>query len=174
MFLFIGSKKMCFEYSCYEFTTSGKSWTENRETCQGKGGDLVSMENGEEWEFVNDVIQTMLIPRPHEWHIGLRKVHGVWQWVNGSPLTLSKWQSGEPSGDGDVTVMSKDYPPGTQGLFNDLPDDYPQAFICEIPTGKKRRCIQYLKELGHGLFNSKNSVNYSSSSFVTSFNLFQF
>ncbi|KAJ7385821.1 hypothetical protein OS493_013855 [Desmophyllum pertusum] len=30
--------------------------------------------------------------------------------------------------------MSKNYPAGTQGLFNDLPDSKKKAFICEIPN----------------------------------------
>ncbi|KAJ7392887.1 C-type lectin domain 4 member E [Desmophyllum pertusum] len=124
-------------HSCYTFTESGKTWTENRNTCKGDGGDLVSMETEEEWQFINDEIQHRSIAYLNEYHIGLEKNGGDWTWINGGPLTISKWQvtHGEPSGDGDVAVMSKDYPPGTQGLFNDLPDYFKRAFICEMPRG---------------------------------------
>ena len=98
------------------------------------------MEEEEEWQFVNTEIQKRTIPKPMEYHIGLLKEEGVWKWVNGRPLTINKWQKIEPnyrqpSGDGDVAVMSKDYPEFTQGLFNDLPEDIKRPFICEIPKG---------------------------------------
>ena len=129
----------CFQNSCYFISDaeSGGTWTANRATCQGKGGDLVSLENEAEWQFLNGEIQKRCIGQPNEWHIGLHKVNNVWKWVNGQPLTLRKWQTahGEPSGDGDKAVMSKDYPPTKQGLFNDLPNGLKRAYICELPKG---------------------------------------
>lgn len=127
----------CFANSCYTFAKTGKKWTENQVTCKGQKGDLVSMETEGEWEFINDKIQQITFPpsKPNEWHIGLKK-EGDWKWVSGKPLTIEKWQRGQPSGDGDFTVMSKDYPPGSKGLFNDLPDWIQRGYICEIPKGK--------------------------------------
>ena len=93
------------------------------------------METEDEWEFVNSEIQKITLPGDNEWHIGLQK-QGDWKWVSGQPLTIEKWQRYEPSGDGNEAVMSKDYPPGSQGLFNDLSGQYPKPFICEIPKGK--------------------------------------
>ena len=82
--------------------------------------------------------------KPNEWHIGLKKVGQNWKWVNGKSLKINKWQLLQPSDDGDVVVMSKDWPPTTQGLFNDLPASVKRAFICEIPKGKKTPiCLHY-------------------------------
>ena len=119
------------------FIKSGKSWTDNQNSCKDKGGDLVSMETEEEWKYVNSQIQSITLASLNEWHIGLKKVGQHWMWVSGKPLTIVKWQKNEPSGDGNVVVMSKNYPAGTQGLFNDLPDSNKKAFICEIPNGKR-------------------------------------
>lgn len=119
------------------FTKSGKTWTENQNSCKDKGGDLVSMETEEEWQFINRHIQTLTLAGSSEWHIGLKKQGQKWNWVSGKPLTIVKWQQQQPSGDGDVTVMSKDRPAGTQGLFDDLPDGTERAYICEIPRGTK-------------------------------------
>ena len=94
------------------------------------------METKEEWKFINQEIQIRNI---QEWHVGLKKEEGDWKWVSGQPLTINKWQEGQPSGDGDVVVMARDYPVGTQGLLNDLRDDITKAFICEIPKGKTRQ-----------------------------------
>ena len=135
----LGSDDKCFGKSCYTFSESGKKWSQNRITCQRKGGDLVSIETEKEWQFINTEIQKLCIGVPNEWHIGLHKVGDVWKWVNGKPLTISKWQNNQPSGDGDVAVMSKDFPPTKQGLFNDLEDRLYRAYICEMPKGKNTR-----------------------------------
>ncbi|KAL9951704.1 hypothetical protein ACROYT_G044426 [Oculina patagonica] len=125
----IESGNVLFGDSCYSFTESGKTWNENRDTCKSKGGDLVSMETEEEWQFVNEEIQKRCIAKPRVWHIGLTKMGANWTWVNGRPLTISKWKDGQPSGDGNVTGMSKN----AQGLFNDLSENTIGAFICEMP-----------------------------------------
>ena len=93
------------------------------------------METEEEWQFINKEIQKRCMARPIEWYIGLRKMGQEWKWVNGRSLTITKWQDRQPSGDGNVTVMTKDYPPSTQGLFNDLSELSRRASICEILKG---------------------------------------
>ena len=91
------------------------------------------METEAEWQFVNTEVQHIKLPgfTPSEWDIGLKK-QGDWNWVSGSALTISKWQKGEPSGDGDFVVMSKD----SQGLFDDQPRDKSRPYICEFFKGK--------------------------------------
>ena len=124
------------------FTKSGKTWTDNQNSCRDKGGDLVSIETEEEWKFINSQIQTLTLPGSNEWHIGLKKVGQHWMWVSGKPLTIAKWQKQQPSGDGNVVVMSKDKPPGSQGLFDDVSDQQQSAYICEIPKGKIKKQTQ--------------------------------
>lgn len=124
----------CLADSCYMFTKSGKTFTENQNSCQDKGGDLVSMETEEEWTFINSQIQALtLAGGVNAWQIGLRKTGQNWAWVSGKPLTIQKWQLNQPSGDGAVVVISKD----KQGLFDDVADESANAYICEIPKGKK-------------------------------------
>ncbi|XP_031554982.1 uncharacterized protein LOC116291892 isoform X1 [Actinia tenebrosa] len=125
----------CFGSSCYSFNGEGQKWTENREECKKKGGDLVSMETDGEWKFLKDKIQGLSNQLRNEWHIGLKKDGSTWKWVNDAPLTITHWQRGEPSGDGPYVVMAKDYPPGTQGQFNDLADYVPSGYICETTKG---------------------------------------
>ena len=62
------------------FTKSGKTFTENQNSCQDKGGDLVSMETEEEWTFINSQIQALtLAGGVNAWQIGLRKAVGAKQ-----------------------------------------------------------------------------------------------
>ena len=97
------------------------------------------METEAEWQFVNIEIQQITVPGDDEWHIGLKKQGTDWQWVSGEELTIEKWQLEQPSGDGDVAAMAKNYPPGSQGLFNDLSGLPSKPFICELPRGKIAR-----------------------------------
>ena len=96
------------------------------------------METEAEWKFINDQIQRITLPGHNEWHIGLKNQE-TWQWVSGKPLNITKWQTNQPAGDGNVAVMSKNYPPESQGLFNGLEDLIPKPFICELPAGKTNR-----------------------------------
>ena len=104
------------------------------------------METPEEWEYINDRIQQISLPREDEWHIGLKN-EGGWKWVNGKPLTIEKWQRGQPSGDGNVAVMAKNYPVESQGLFNDLDPSRTKPYICEIPKGKWLKSHRGLTQL---------------------------
>ncbi|XP_001633779.2 uncharacterized protein LOC5513576 isoform X2 [Nematostella vectensis] len=122
----------CFRDSCYIFSSEGTSWTENREKCKSRNGDLVSMETEEEWSFINKKIQSLSNAFSDEWHIGLKQNGNSWNWVNGKPLAIDHWQPSQPSGDGEYVVIAKEYPPGTQGGFNDLRDDTFKGYICEV------------------------------------------
>ena len=62
----------------------------------------------------------------------------VWKWFNSQSLTISKWQAGQPSGDGNVAVMTKGSS-STKGLFKNLTDQPHKAFICEIPKGNTNK-----------------------------------
>ena len=133
---FLGACGSCFANSCYVIARSGQTWDDNRRSCKRQGGDLVSIETLQEWNFINSEIQKITLSGANEWYIGLKKDgQGNWKWVNGKPLTIQKWQSGEPNGDGNVVVMSKDYPAGSQGLFNDLDPSSRKAYICEKAKG---------------------------------------
>ena len=93
------------------------------------------METEKEWQFINKEIQERATST--EWHIGLTNMEQKWKWVNGRPLTISKWQEREPSGDGNVAVMANR--PNAQGLFHDLSALHRIASICEILKGNSIR-----------------------------------
>ena len=134
--IFLGVR--CFEKSCYAFVKCGKTWTENRDVCRVKGGDLLSIETEREWAFINSAIQQMHVCDLDERHIGLTKTKKKgWEWVNGESLGIKKWQPRQPSRDKNFVVMAKTWPPGYRGLFNDLPNWMQRPFICEVPKGRK-------------------------------------
>lgn len=94
------------------------------------------METEDEWKFINEEIQKRAAP--NEWHIGLRKQRNKWVWVSGEPMIIDdKWQTDEPAAKRNHAVMSKDYPPGSQGLFRGQRGGIETAYICEFKKGKK-------------------------------------
>ena len=96
----------------------GESWKVNRFVCKSQGGDLISIETEEEWNFINNEIQRRNETNyGNKWSIGLIKKARNWTWVSGKPLTISKRGQGEPSGEHDVAFMYKRSSNGERGKF---------------------------------------------------------
>ena len=141
---FVECLNITFKNSWYIISVHETHWSINwlwaRETCQNQGGDLVSIETEEEWNFINDQIQRRNTTYyENKWSIGLTKKAGNWTWVNGRPLTICKWEQGEPRGEHDAAFMYKRSSNGEQGVFggvNGTSTKYNHAYICEISEGK--------------------------------------
>lgn len=128
------------------YNDSTKKWPDAKNECVKDGGHLVVLETESKWRFIKEEIQNLQNPTSNEWFIGLSNASGNdWRWITGEPLITHQhwpWQPNEPSGDGRCVVIAKDYPPGTQGLFNDLScNGHKKAFICQLqlpkPAGKE-------------------------------------
>ena len=110
----------------------------SRQLCNKTGlGDLVSIESKEEWIFLKNT--TLKLAIADEYFIGLRKDDrsGQWRWLsNNRPSQKAlPWATGQPSGDGNCTIMYKDFA-GYYGKYNDLPckDQVKPGYICEFPV----------------------------------------
>ena len=117
----------------------GWSWHKNRDICKSQGGDLVSIETEEEWNFISDMIQRRNKKKryKHRWSIGLTKKAGNWTWVSGRPLTIFKWGQGEPSGEHNAALMYKRSSNDKQSVFvSDNIRISGEAYICEYSNGK--------------------------------------
>ena len=111
----------------------------NRDICQSQGGDLVSIETKEEWNFIIDEIQRRNKKKSYKyrWSIGLTKKAGNWTWVSGRPLTIFNWGKGEPSGEHNAALMYNRSSNDEQGVFvSDNCRISGEAYICEYSNGK--------------------------------------
>ena len=121
----------CFKNSSYIFSKRGRDWVNNKRVCSDQKGYLVSIETEEEWKFINREIQKRGTSNASAWHIGLEKKGGVWTWLSGEQLNISKWRDSEPGGNDKSAEISKN-----GGLFNGISPRSRNAYICETPGGK--------------------------------------
>ncbi|XP_078537804.1 secretory phospholipase A2 receptor [Lissotriton helveticus] len=82
---------------CYHFSLSSSlSWREARSACQALGGDLLSITDLPEQEYVSERLSNTGI---YVW-TGLNNLGETtgWQWSDGSPLALVNWEADKSRG----------------------------------------------------------------------------
>ena len=114
----------------YDLCFQRTDWASARATCVERGGDLASVHSDEAQAALADATFSLWWT---EWWIGLEDMdeEGVYVWSDGSPADYTAWANGEPnnSGDEDCTHFSS----WAWGLWNDIPCDREQAFLCAYP-----------------------------------------
>ncbi|XP_044862469.1 macrophage mannose receptor 1-like [Mauremys mutica] len=87
---------MSYAGHCYMIHREPKIWKEALTFCRKEDGDLASIRNVEEHNFI--VSQIGFKPTDELW-IGLNdfKVQMFFEWSDGTPVTYTKWQRGEPT-----------------------------------------------------------------------------
>ena len=117
------------------------NWIKANESCEATKKHLVVMETEREWQFITDEIRKLDTKEDiiyNEWHIGLFNASGNWTWINGKPLTLSKWQKNEPGPEDLYGLIHKNFPLGSYGTFSSNTGVVHRGYICEQETGKTK------------------------------------
>ena len=113
----------------YLFCTSGQSWNDASAACQSLGYHLVSIADDAENTWVDNTADTYSTSK---WHIGFTDQwsEGTWVWSDGSPVTYTNWQSGEPNGGTNESCAQVNrFHPST--TWNDEPCGQGLPFVCE-------------------------------------------
>ena len=126
-----------FDDSCYKVMTSfvysqRLSWENARAVCLGYGGDLISIRDEKEEEFINSLSSDF---RNDLLWIGLndRVNEGQFVWSDGTYFNssvYSNWRTGDPSHTGNEDCVGL-----RNNLWNDQPCSYVRFYICERPKG---------------------------------------
>lgn len=127
-----------FDDSCYKVMTSfvysqRLNWENARAVCLGYGGDLVSIRDEKEEEFISSLSSDF---RNDLLWIGLndRVNEGQFVWSDGTYFNssvYSNWRTGDPSHTGNEDCVGL-----RNNLWNDQPCSYVRFYICERPEGK--------------------------------------
>ena len=91
----------CSYYTFHENSIEGRSWEASRFLCKNSSeGDLVSIEEEEERNFVKNIIKNITAIK---YFIGLEKNNGKWKWLSNKTIVdsskgKSPWAPGQPCG----------------------------------------------------------------------------
>ena len=114
----------------------GVNWNDARKECISYKGDLLSVANKEEMDFINEISARFVYHRQHLW-IGLndQNKENKFVWSDGTPfnhLAYNNWDQGEPNyhgGERCAVLFNK--------VWNDIECTKEYGYICEKPKGKK-------------------------------------
>ncbi|XP_028267899.1 macrophage mannose receptor 1-like [Parambassis ranga] len=96
-----------------------KTWSEAQLYCREHYTDLASVRNQAENDRINKITQYKTV-----W-IGLHREQ--WMWVDGTPLSFSQWNPGEPNGDRNTACVLL-----YEGHWDDASCDNKLYFFCTI------------------------------------------
>lgn len=126
-------------YLTFSDTTARKGWTDAREFCKKRGGDLAMIDSREKHLAIAELINNYHDPSRHisqsGYWIGLRDVEeeGIWKWLDGRRLTDGYWNEGEPNNQNNEDCAAM-YPRSNPfRAWNDAPCSYSLKWICEMP-----------------------------------------
>ncbi|KAI4792936.1 hypothetical protein KUCAC02_033042 [Chaenocephalus aceratus] len=87
-----------FNGRCYRYFNTERTWADAELYCVSQGGNLVSIHNTEEENFVKFLVLSVDSAEGETW-IGLHDIakEGRWMWSDGSVATYSFWSRGQPN-----------------------------------------------------------------------------
>ncbi|KAF1382914.1 hypothetical protein PFLUV_G00148770 [Perca fluviatilis] len=118
-----------FSSSCYLLSSQPRSWKDSRKDCRERGADLVVIDSSHKQTFISGIIN-------RDTWIGLtdRDEEGTWKWVDGTPLTLKRWETAQPdNGSGNPRWGDEDcaHVRAITLEWNDLSCKSALGWICE-------------------------------------------
>ena len=105
-----------------------KNWQEAGQFCSEKGGDLVKIGSQEESTFITDKLG-------QDFWLGAndKETEGSWLWTDGTPVSWTNWNSGEPDGEekANCARMRPD------GKWSDSMCSKRRPFLCSVQVRNK-------------------------------------
>ncbi|XP_026215278.1 CD209 antigen-like protein C [Anabas testudineus] len=112
---------------CYFLSSESKTWEESRRYCQSRGADLVVINSEQEQKALYHQYEEAVLL----FWIGLRDIEGTFKWVDGSALTKSFWQTGQPNPNDNEDCVEMYHFYSELANWNDTPCGKQQRWLCE-------------------------------------------
>ncbi|XP_078393937.1 CD209 antigen-like protein C isoform X3 [Cetorhinus maximus] len=112
-------------HHCYRFSMERVNWDSAKQQCESQNSHFIIINTEQEQNIIKKSIEN----NPGDYWIGLtdRESEGNWKWVDGTPVSFTRWEQGEPNNaagnENCAIIRSADW--------NDVScsDQFP--FICE-------------------------------------------
>ena len=118
----------------YCAVTTPRSWESARRVCKASGGDLASFNAPEEAHDFFVAVGPKIGAAEAVWFGLSEPKPGAWTWLDGTPLSDSSWNRGEPNNDGGHEDCAEWRL--TNGTWNDAPCDSLRPYVCGAPPAK--------------------------------------
>ncbi|WP_161604289.1 lectin-like protein [Roseiconus nitratireducens] len=117
------------------------TWTASQAEARRLGGDLVTIDDLDENNWVYDTFTPLVADAGGLW-IGLNDVanEGAFEWVSGEPVTFTNWTASEPNNSGPqgaenfAHIVTKPFLNFVLGEWNDVADNAAMRYgVVEVP-----------------------------------------
>ncbi|KAM8835208.1 galactose-specific lectin nattectin-like [Synchiropus picturatus] len=118
--------------NCFKYFGEQKTWADAEHFCLGQGGNLASIHNNLEHQFVRRLIKSAS-GRDDKVYVGGhdRYKEGKWSWSDGKNFVFPGWYRGEPNNNGgNEDCMELNF----HNMGNDIPCSLRRAFVCSRPV----------------------------------------
>jgi hypothetical protein len=107
------------------YLLTANTWTASQAEAVSLGANLVRINTAAENAWIVERFGNR-----SGFHIGFTDadVEGVFQWINGEPVTYTNWNPGEPNNFGNEDYAEMD---GTSGIWNDIPESGVRLALAE-------------------------------------------
>ncbi|XP_041036060.1 C-type lectin domain family 10 member A-like isoform X2 [Carcharodon carcharias] len=80
---------------CYRFSTDTVNWDSAKQQCESENSHLIIINTEQEQNFIKKFLEN----NPWGYWIGLTdgESEGNWKWVDGTPVSFTQWDQGEPN-----------------------------------------------------------------------------
>ncbi|XP_041036069.1 C-type lectin domain family 17, member A-like [Carcharodon carcharias] len=80
---------------CYRFSTDTVNWDSAKQLCESQTSHLIIINTEQEQNFIMKYLEN----KPGGYWIGLTdgESEGNWKWVDGTPVSFTQWDQGEPN-----------------------------------------------------------------------------
>ncbi|KAF1383676.1 hypothetical protein PFLUV_G00134320 [Perca fluviatilis] len=116
-----------FRHYCYLIIQDRTKWPDASANCVRHGGNLASIEDPSEQEFIESNIKVFQDGQSSFW-IGLYKTHtGIWKWLDKTTMDYTNWREGQPDGNSYGLIEN------TYGKWLTGNHWYDRGYVCKTP-----------------------------------------
>ncbi|KAB5579042.1 hypothetical protein PHYPO_G00190160 [Pangasianodon hypophthalmus] len=114
---------------CFKYQATSMDWASAEKYCLNIGANLISIHNEGEYQQVKSIIRAQDPQEKPTW-IGLSSCQKKlnWFWSDGTQLTFTKWNPGEPNSLTEEFCAHMNY--GATKNWNDIRCDQSYPFVC--------------------------------------------